>query len=78
MQQSEVEALVKNAIPDAQVTVEGEGCSFTIHVVSESFEGQMPVKRQKAVMAPFADLIASGELHALSVKAKTPKEMQNA
>jgi len=74
MQQSEVEDRVKAAIPDAQITVEGEGCSFTIHVISASFEGQMPVKRQKAVMAPFADLIASGELHALSIKAKTPAE----
>lgn len=77
MQQSEVENLVKAAIPDAKVAVEGEGCSFTIHVISESFEGQMPVKRQKAVMAPFADLIASGELHALTVKANTPAEIQN-
>ena len=75
MQQSEVESMIKAAIPDAQVSVQGEGCSFTVHVVSESFEGEMPVKRQKAVMAPFAELIRSGELHAISVKANTPAEI---
>ncbi len=75
MHQSEVESRVKAAIPDALVTVEGEGCNFTIHVVSASFEGQMPVKRQKVVMAPFTELLASGELHALSIKAKTPAEV---
>lgn len=63
-------------IPDAQVMVEGEDCSFTVTVVSEQFKGKLPVARQKMVMAPFKDALATGELHALSVKAVTPDEQR--
>jgi acid stress-induced BolA-like protein IbaG/YrbA len=64
-------------IPDAEVTVEGEGCNFTVTVVSEQFAGKMPVARQKMVMAPFKELIATGDIHALGVKAFTPDEKKS-
>jgi acid stress-induced BolA-like protein IbaG/YrbA len=74
MDMNEVQAVIKAVIPDAEITVDGEGCNFSVTVVSASFEGQSPVQRQRAVMAPFKDKILSGELHALSIKALTPKE----
>ena len=69
-----VKQLILTAIADAKVTVAGEDCNFTVTVVSDQFKGKLPVARQKMVMAPFKEQIASGALHALSVKALTPEE----
>ena len=74
MKTEEVEALVRPAFPDAQIYVEGEGCDFAVVVISEQFEGCTPVQKQKQVLASFKENLASGELHALSVKAYTPAE----
>jgi len=70
----EVVALIKVGIPDAEVVVEGEDCSFSVTVVSASFEGLSMLKKQQAVMKTVAEPIASGALHAISVKAFTPAE----
>jgi monothiol glutaredoxin len=74
MKADEVTTLIRTQIPDAQVKVEGEGCNFSITVISEQFKGMSLVQRQRSVMAPFKEKIASGELHALSVKALAPEE----
>ncbi len=74
MQAHEVTTLIQQHIPDAQVRVEGEGCSFSLIVVSPSFEGLTLLKKQQVVMALFSDRIASGEMHALTVKAYTPEQ----
>jgi acid stress-induced BolA-like protein IbaG/YrbA len=74
MELAQVERLILDVIPDAQIKVEGEGCNFTVTVVSNEFEGQSPVARQKKVLAPFKALIASGDIHALGVKALTAAE----
>lgn len=76
MSPEEVTTIITAAIPDAQVQVDGEGCSFSLVVVSEQFEGLSLLKKQQAVMKLFSDRIASGELHALSVKAYTPEQWQ--
>ncbi len=69
-----VKARIIAGIPDATVTVQGEDCSFTVTVVSEQFAGKLPVARQRMVMAPFTQELASGELHAISIEAVTPAE----
>lgn len=74
METNQVKQIVSTVVQDAQIQVEGEGCSFSVTVVSDQFEGQSLLNRQRTVMAAFSDLIASGELHALSVKALTPAE----
>ncbi len=76
MEINQVKQIVSMVVPDAQIKVEGEGCSFSVTVVSDQFEGQSLLNRQRTVMAAFSDLIASGELHALSVKALTPAEAE--
>lgn len=74
MEINEVQAAIKAILPDAEISVDGEGCNFAVTVVSSAFEGQSPVQRQRTVMAPFKDKILSGELHALSIKALTPEQ----
>ena len=70
----DIEQLVQQGIPDAKVLVEGEGCDLLIVVVSEQFTDLALVKKQQLVMATLKDPLASGKLHAVSIKAYTPDE----
>ena len=72
----EVEQLVQIGIPGAKVLVDGEGCDLLITVVSEQFTDLALVKKQQLVMATLKEPLASGKLHAVSVKAYTPEEWQ--
>jgi monothiol glutaredoxin len=73
----EVMQLVQQGIDDAQVIVEGEGCDLTITVVSSKFNDLPIVKKQQLVLATLKEPLASGKLHAVSVKAYAPDEWQD-
>ena len=70
--QDEVRTRVEAAIPEAQVAVELDGNRAVIAVTSSYFDGMSRVKKQQAVYACIEDLIASGVLHAVTIKADTP------
>ncbi|MEQ1558796.1 MAG: Grx4 family monothiol glutaredoxin [Methyloglobulus sp.] len=72
----DVEQLVKKGISDADVLIDGEGCDLLITVVSTQFSDLTLIKKQQLVMATLKDPLASGKLHAVSVKAYTPDEWQ--
>ncbi|MDH5735752.1 MAG: BolA/IbaG family iron-sulfur metabolism protein [Gammaproteobacteria bacterium] len=76
MSPDDVKARIENGIPGSEVTVSGEGCNLSVVVVSDSFSGKTMVAEQKMVYATVNDLITSGELHALAIKAYTPEEWQ--
>ena len=70
----DIEARLREELDAAEVAVEGAGNRFEIDVVSEEFEGLSRVKRQQLVYAAIDDLIASGAIHAVTIKAATPTE----
>jgi len=73
----EIEAvaqLIRSGLPGAEVEVSGDGSHFDAIVVSEAFEGLSPIKKQRLVMDAVKEQIASGELHALSIKTLTPAQ----
>ncbi|AJQ93937.1 BolA family protein [Gynuella sunshinyii] len=74
--QEQIKSLIEAEFENAEVSFLGEECNFTVQVVSEEFTGLTPVKRQQKVLAGVQGLIASGALHAISVKAMTPAEWQ--
>jgi BolA protein len=76
MNEDEIIRRVKSLYPDAGIDVAGADCSFEIYVIDDAFAGQNMLQRQKPILALFKDEIASGKLHAMSVKAKTPEEQQ--
>ena len=76
MQANEVSARVEKALPNAALEVEGADCNFTVSVISAAFVGLLPVKRQQLVLDAFADVLKTGELHALTVKTLTPQEWE--
>ncbi|MGZ8216783.1 BolA family protein [Methylomagnum sp.] len=71
---SEVRNLIETALPGCRLSVDGEGCNFSVKIVSEAFEGLSPVKRQQLVMAAVQEPLSTGALHAISMKVYTPAE----
>ncbi|QQA44810.1 BolA family protein [Pelagovum pacificum] len=72
----EIEDLIREAFPDARVTVEGDdGAHFSAEVVDESFRGQNRVQQQRAVYAALKGKMdgANGELHALALTTRVPE-----
>ncbi|MDB2590093.1 BolA/IbaG family iron-sulfur metabolism protein [Candidatus Thioglobus sp.] len=71
----EIQAKLEAGVQDSTVTMQGDGCNCSTVVVSNVFEGMSLLARQKLVLATVRPEIDSGELHALTIKARTPEEM---
>ncbi len=74
MPANEIEALIKAALPDAQVTIEdlaGDGDHYAATVVSESFRGKSRVQQHQIVYAALRGRMG-GELHALALQTSAP------
>jgi len=74
MAASEIEALIKAALPDAQVTIEdlaGDGDHYAAAVVSEMFRGKSRVQQHQIVFAALRGRMG-GELHALALQTSAP------
>ncbi len=75
MTPQQIQQLIATQMPEAQVEVSGGEGKFVANVTSDVFEGLMPIKRHKLVYACVNDQISSGELHALTIVAKTSAEL---
>ncbi len=70
MEASEIERLIRAAIPDAKVTIRdlaGDGDHYAARVVSKSFEGMSRVRQHQAVYSALGGRMG-GELHALQLE----------
>ena len=75
MTPEQIQQLIAAGMPEASVEVSGGEGKYVANVVSDEFEGLTPIKRHKLVYACVNDQIVSGELHALTIVAKTPAEV---
>jgi stress-induced morphogen len=74
MSPAEIEALIRAAIPDAQVTIEdlaGDGDHYAATVVSEAFRGKSRVQQHQLVYAALQGRMG-GALHALALQTSPP------
>ena len=71
----EVVSIITDHISGAEVTVEGDGYKYEATIVSDAFNGLNTMKRHQLVYAVLNDVITSGSLHALTIKAYTPDEV---
>lgn len=70
MPASEIEALIRDALPDARVSVEdlaGDGDHYAATVVSAQFAGLPRVRQHQLVYAALRGRMG-GELHALALQ----------
>lgn len=70
----DVQVRVARAITPSVVSARGDASRMEINVVSSAFEGLSAVRKQQLVYAAIAELIASGALHAVTIRATTPAE----
>lgn len=78
MNPEDVKALVEAGFDDAEVAVDGGGDRFLIRVVSDAFEGLMPVKKQQLVYGCINQAIADGTIHVVSIQTYTRAEWEKA
>jgi stress-induced morphogen len=74
MPASEIEALIRSALPDAEVTITdlaGDGDHYSAHVVSASFAGKSRVVQHKLVYDALGGRMG-GVLHALQLTTAVP------
>ena len=70
----DIKQRLEAGIAGAEALVRLDGNKCLVAIVSSAFEGQRPVKKQQLVYGCLNDLIASGELHAVSMHTYTPAE----
>ncbi|WP_035025814.1 BolA/IbaG family iron-sulfur metabolism protein [Gemmobacter nectariphilus] len=76
IQAQDIENLLRESFPHAQITVQGDdGAHFAAEVIDESFRGLNRVQQQRAVYAALKGKMdgANGELHALALTTKAPE-----
>ena len=74
MPADEIEALIRAALPDAQVRIDdlaGDGDHYAATVVSEQFRGVSRVRQHQIVYAALRGRMG-GELHALALQTSAP------
>jgi stress-induced morphogen len=74
MPAAEIEALIKAALPDAEVEIRdlaGDGDHYQAHVVSSAFAGKSRVQQHKLVYEALGGRMG-GELHALQLVTAVP------
>jgi len=76
MDATEIERLIKQDIPDANVTIEdlrGDGDHYAAHVVSPAFRGKSRVQQHQMVYTALKGQMGAA-LHALALQTSTPKD----
>jgi stress-induced morphogen len=74
MQAGEIERLIKDALPDAQVEITdlaGDGDHYAARVISEAFRGKTRVQQHQIVYAALKGQMG-GDLHALALQTSAP------
>jgi len=75
MPAGEIEALLKTAFPDAQITIEdlaGDNDHFAATIVSSAFRGISRVRQHQLVYAALQGRMG-GALHALALQTSAPE-----
>jgi acid stress-induced BolA-like protein IbaG/YrbA len=76
MNAAEVQTLIQNGLPGAQVHVESDDDThFEAVIVAPQFEGKRMIQRHQLVYATLGPLMGR-EIHALSIQAHSPSEQQ--
>lgn len=76
MDSGEIERLIKQALPDARVTIEdlrGDGDHYAALVVSAAFKGKSRVQQHQLVYQALRGRMGS-ELHALALQTSAPED----
>ena len=71
-----IEDELRSAFPDSQIRVSSEGNLLKLNIKALKFENITKVKRQQMIYAVIDHRIKSGEVHAVSISATSPNEIE--
>jgi len=71
-----IEDELRSAFPDSQIRVSSEGNLLKLNIKAPKFENIKKVKRQQMIYAVIDHRIKSGEVHAVSISATSPNEIE--
>ena len=77
--QEEIVRRVRGALPDAQIELRdltGGGDHWQAVIVSQAFDGQTPIARQRLVFGALGALM-HGPIHALTLTTLTPQQAES-
>lgn len=75
MSASEIQEMIKAALPDAEITIDdlrGDGDHYAAHVTSAAFAGKSRVQQHQMVYAALQGKMG-GQLHALALQTSVPE-----
>jgi len=76
MDAAEIQRLIKEGIPDAEVRIEdlrGDGDHYAAHVVSKTFQGKTRIQQHQMVYQALRGNMGDA-LHALALQTSVPSE----
>lgn len=79
MDASEIERMIKEALPDADISIRdlaGDGDHFAAEVISESFRGKSRVQQHQMIYQALKGHMG-GKLHALALQTSAPADESN-
>lgn len=76
MEVKDIEILINNALALDELHVKFDGSQCHIIAVADMFAELSRVKRQQVVIAPLAEVIKAGTIHAVTVKTFTKAQWQ--
>ncbi len=76
MEAEQIQVLLESALPGCEIAVEGGGGKFLVSAVGEVFAGLNAVKRQQTIYKILNQHIASGAIHAVTMRLQTAAESE--
>ncbi len=76
MQPQDIRQLIEDHLPECEVHAQGGNGKYEVLVIGECFDGLNAVKRQQMVYGAINQQIADGTVHAVTIKALTPRQWQ--
>ncbi|MEX0618782.1 MAG: BolA/IbaG family iron-sulfur metabolism protein [Pseudohongiellaceae bacterium] len=76
MNAEEIDELLSSRLPGCDVKVEGGDGKYLVTAVGDVFAGLNSVKRQQKIYQILNQHIASGDIHAVSMRLLTTEEFQ--
>lgn len=78
MDTDQIRQLLAAELPDCEIAVEGGDGKYLVKAVGQVFEGLNAVKRQQTIYKILNEHIASGAIHAVTMRLMTGAEQQAA
>ncbi len=72
---SEIQKILEQGLTSCNAEINNDGGKYEARIISSDFNGLNTVKRHQLVYKLLKEHITSGAIHALSIKALTPKEV---